>query len=264
MSSTHFQIISDIHIGDSGEIPNWKDIITKKAEILVVAGDVCRVELARRYFDFMSSLCKGFTSVYLIPGNWEYYSHTYTIEYLDNNLTKIADRIPNLTILRDESVDISGGIRLYGTTLWSHIPESNRIKNLPIKSLAGAAGTPTWLNMRHFSSLYHLERTIERSLKDQWRVVVVSHYAPVNFRCLANKHMTDPSRFYYANTLDRLLKKNLVRTWVYGHTHVNSDYISMGGTRVVSNQYKGERYDKEKVIQVFHPGVAAVAARRSG
>jgi Icc-related predicted phosphoesterase len=253
MKSTHFQIVSDIHIGDSGQIPDWRDIITKKAEILIVAGDVCRAELAERYFKFMSPLCKGFTSVYLVPGNWEYYSNKDTIEYLDSKLTKIADRIPNLTILRDESVEISGGIRLYGTTLWSHIPESSKVKNLPMKSLVGAAGTPTWMNMRHYGALYHLEETIKRSLKDRWRVVLVSHYAPVNFRCLATKHLMDPLRFYYANALDRLMKKDMVWVWVYGHTHVNSDYVSEGGTRVVSNQYKGEGYDKEKVIQVFHP-----------
>jgi Icc-related predicted phosphoesterase len=253
MSSTHFQIISDIHISDTGEIPDWRDIVTKKAEVLIVAGDVGRVELVERYFAFMTSLCKGFTQVYLVPGNWEYYSNTNTIEYIESKLTKISANIPNLRVLRDESVDIAGGIRLYGTTLWSHIPESNRVKNIPIRSLAGVAGTPTWLNMRHFSALHHLEGVIARSLKEQWRVVVVSHYAPVNFGCLAEKHLTDPSRFYYANTLDRLLKKEMVTTWIYAHTHVNSDYIAVGGTRVVSNQYRGAGYDKEKVIQVFHP-----------
>ncbi len=251
--SSILQIVSDIHIGDTGVIPDWRDVVTKKAEILIVAGDVCRAELAERYFQFMASLCTGFTSVYLIPGNWEYYSNTDSIEYLESKLTKIGEHIPNLKVLRDESVDLPGGVRIYGTTLWSHIPESNGVKKLPIKSLAGAAGTPTWMNMRHFIALYHLEEAIERSRKDGWRLVVVSHYAPVNFRCLAKRHLTDPLRFYYTNNLNRLLLRQNIRVWVYGHTHVNSDYVSMGGTRVVSNQYKGEGYDKEKIIKVLHP-----------
>ena len=251
--SSILQIVSDIHIGDTGPIPDWRDVITKKAEILIIAGDVCRAELGERYFQFMKSLCKNFTKVYLIPGNWEYYSETESIEYLESKLTKISEHIPTLKVLRDESVELPGGVRIYGTTLWSHIPESNWGNKLPIKSLAGAAGTSTWMNMRFFSALYHLEEAIERSRKDGWRLVVVSHYAPVNFRCLAEHHLTDPLRFYYANNLDRLLLKKNIRVWVYGHTHVNSDYISIGGTRVVSNQYKGKGYDKEKIIKVLHP-----------
>ena len=252
MSST-LQIVSDIHIGETGAIPDWRDVVTKKTEVLIVAGDVCRVELFERYLRFMTSLCKGFTSVYLIPGNWEYYSNIESIESLESKLTKLGELIPNLKVLRDESVDLPGGIRIYGTTLWSYIPRPNGVKKLPIKSLAGAAGTPTWMNVRHFIALYHLEAAIERSRKDGWRLVVVSHYAPVNFRCLAKRHLTDPLRFYYANNLDNLLVKQNIRVWIYGHTHVNSDYISIGGTRVVSNQYKGDGYDREKIIEIFHP-----------
>jgi predicted phosphodiesterase len=255
MSTTTFQIISDLHIErdlKNGALPDWRNIITKVSEVLIIVGDVTRLEYKELYEEFMLSLCKGFNHVYLIPGNHEFYSSILLHELLINNLVNFCERISNLTLLNNGFVDLPGNIRLYGSTLWSYIPETNRINTLPILLHNERMCDSSWINKEYYKDVYNLETIIYDSIRDGKRLIVATHYAPTFFGTLTEKHLQSPIRFFYASDLDRLLKKHLVYTWIFGHTHVNCDYLTVFDTRVVSNQVRGYGFVKNKSIRIRH------------
>jgi len=253
---THFQIVSDLHIDTSMDTStiDWRTMFTKNAETLIIVGDVGRLENYDNYKIFMESICKEYKDVYLVAGNHEYYSHTVPYTFLNTDLHKLDREIPNLTVLDNSYVDLPGNIRLYGTVLWSQVSsrEATR-KILPMTSVSGGiTGTNTWMNMKHFNDLYMLENNIALANRDKKRLIVVSHYAPCYEGCLRDDHLVSSDRFWYANKLDNMLTRDNMYVWIYGHTHVNSDRLTAGDTRVVSNQYGGKDYNPKKVLSIKH------------
>ena len=73
------------------------------------------------------------------------------------------------------------------------------------------------------------------------KLVVVTHYCPT-LKVLKNFHKKDKLISLYVTPLDYLLESSKVHTWICGHIHKNFDFITEGGTRVVSNQ-KGKPRD---------------------
>jgi|UniRef100_A0A6C0CXE4 DNA repair exonuclease SbcCD nuclease subunit len=246
----NFQIVSDIHIEELyPHIPDWTMYITKSAENLILAGDIGHVELPDQYFSFIRNICANFTNVYLIPGNHEFYSRNnptrHTFEYLLTSLKNFVDTISNLTLLYDRLIYISDKVALYGATLWSYIPKN--AYNKPITIYYGDSQTAIdkkWLNMMYKQSVDKLASTMENFDPDK-KLIVISHYAPTRHHTIKVK---DYKSVYYYSDLDLFLDRRLVHTWIFGHTHNNCDYITLNGTRVVSNQYAGD-FDGEKYLQ---------------
>ena len=95
---------------------------------------------------------------------------------------------------------------------------------------------------------------IDYASDNNLKLLVVTHHCPT-YSCLKASRKTDKYRSLYASDLDYLLSSCKVHTWVCGHVHTNFDFITEGGTRVVSNQ-KGKPKDKvpdfslEKIIEV--------------
>ena len=246
-----FQLISDVHLDDHKLPITVSDFITPKSDYLIIAGDLCSTTDLTRYKSILESFCKEFKYVFLVLGNHEFYSKYVNYERIKIELNSIQNSIQNLYILDDQSIDLPGNIRIYGTTLWSNIKtvESLRTK-LPINSIEGEAGTSTWINRMHFNSLYKLENTIIQTQKDRKRLIVVSHYPPTKRNTVTNEHLKTKNNDYYVNNLDYLLSKDKVYLWLYGHTHVNSNFLTEGDTKVVSNQYKTKDYSKDIVFGV--------------
>lgn len=87
------------------------------------------------------------------------------------------------------------------------------------------------------------------------QMVVVTHHCP-SYDVLQNSHKSN-DRFVslYVSNLDYLLDSSYVHTWIAGHTHKNFDYITQGGTRLVSNQRGKPRdhvydFSKDFVVKV--------------
>jgi predicted phosphohydrolase len=229
-------------------------MFTKSADILIIVGDLGRVEFYENYKTFLSSICSKYKQVYLVAGNHEYYSEKVPLEFLRISLQKLSSEISNLEFLDDTFVDLPGNIRIYGTTLWSQVtsPEASN-KILPFQPIDGEAiGTKTWMNREYFQCLYRLEHNISLASKEYKRLIVVSHYAPCFEGCMAPHHAQSSDRFWYANSLEHMLEKSSMYVWIYGHTHINSDRLTIGDTRVVSNQYRANGYDPSKVLRIKH------------
>jgi Icc-related predicted phosphoesterase len=251
--SISIQIASDLHINANND---YEIYIEKAADILVLLGDIGNVALFDNYTLFMTKLCANYAKVYLIPGNHEFYvqqsEKSFYYEAIKLQLYKLEEIIQNLTILDNKFVDLPGNIRLFGSTLWSYIPEDSRVMILPIRSENGYWVDASWINKHHFSDVYAIEQAISQAKQDNKRLLIATHYAPTMYLTLDENHMSDPKRHYYATNLDRLLFRKNVYIWMCGHTHKNCDYLTIGDTRIVSNQYRGTNYLKNKVLVIKH------------
>lgn len=238
------QITSDLYI-DGYDKPDWTQGLTPTADVLVISGNVGRVQNFSTYRDFMTSLCSGFKSVYLIPGILEFYSSTETLDFILTQLRTLENSIPNLRVLYNEKVNLSDTVQLYGATLWSYIPENCRTKILPILTGTELQANATWLNMMHFQAVFELEFALSEARASGKKVIVATACAPT----LQGAPDTT-TKHYVASNLERLLVKDTVHTWIYGSTSINADFTTFGGTHVVSNQMKGNNYSRRRTVKL--------------
>jgi predicted phosphodiesterase len=245
-----FQIASDIHIEKMyPQKIKIETIIKPSCPNLILAGDVGRYSFIKEYYErFLTDLCLLFEKVYFVAGNHEYFSKQKTINEIKVDLMYLKNKISNLVILDDRGVDIQGtDIRLYGTTLWSKIPD-HYIGTRPILSEHFKEVNTVWFNLQHYTSLYMLEKDVYENIGKK-KMIIISHYPPLTVGVLKNENLKNPQRFYYSNNLKYILGNEKIHTWISGHTHNNCDFFEKG-TRIVSNQYKGDGYILDKVITV--------------
>jgi Icc-related predicted phosphoesterase len=245
------QLMSDIHIEMLSTIPNPLDYITPVADILVLAGDIGRLHKYEQLDSFLKRLCPLFHTVLYVPGNHEYYRVDGMFQknmfQLKQDLYKIKSEIDNLHIL-DRNSFIIGDTCIFGCTLWSK-PEVE-VPRFIVKIRNMTTEKYDWLYERDSSYIKHMVNYCnERNLK----AVCVTHHAPTYDVVYDRKRFKYIS--IYASDLDYLLHKKYIHTWIFGHIHENYDYVTDGGTRLVTNQ-KGKEKDgirdfaKDKVIIV--------------
>lgn len=244
----YYQIISDIHIPEDEDSPNWRKCLEVSAPYLIIAGDVGRLEKFDKYSSFIKNICAEYKQVFLVAGNHEFYSNKEEYDFLNMKLIKLASDISNLTYLNNNYVDMPGNIRIYGCTLWSHIDTNTAPKMLPIKVMKNNYADSGWMNMKHFYDKYHLTQAIFKAGRENKRLIVVSHYPPTKQGTVTDEHLKSPYLNWYSNDMDTFLTKEQVYVWIYGHTHINNDYLNSFNTRIVSNQLSGKNWVKNKVI----------------
>lgn len=246
-----FTLVSDIHLTKK-DAAHWKEYISDGTETLVLAGDICQLENMDVIVKFLTELCNesGYKSILYVCGNHEFYNHMgYTMIGLLAQFKYETKHLSKLKILQNETVDIGDHLRVFGTTLWSHIP--TRQLTLPIFDEFGDLVTSNWMNREHYTSLTALDKAIQNAGKEGKRLIVVSHYAPSFTGTLLPEHLSNEKKdknVYYCSNLDHLLYSRVVYTWMYGHTHVNVDLLTPGNTRLVTNQYKGKHFNMHKNI----------------
>lgn len=249
------QFISDLHIEkDYPKNMNYKKYVQKKGNILILAGDICRTdpELIPYYIEFLNQVCSVWNSVYLIPGNHEYYSkRSVQISFSKRfqTLENIVNNIPNCILLNDKSININNDTRIYGSTFWSKIPVNGKRKNVTILNKNLEFVNINWMNEKHHNCLEKLHIAILQAKKDKVKnFIIATHYPPIMKNTLAKKFQNDPYRFYYASEYSNLVLNSGAKTWIFGHTHNNCDFIIKNSVRLVSNQYRGFRFSKRKCI----------------
>jgi len=246
-----FHIVSDIHIErEYPKIPKWNTIINKRSENIILAGDVGHLELFDQYDSFISHICSNFTNVILIPGNHEFYSDKYDFKTLYKYLLVLKNKYNNLTILDNDYIDLEGNIRIYGTTLWCHIPQENIKKDVPIIDNNEKINN-NWLNKNNKQCIEKIHDIILKSQYDKKRLIIASHYSPSIYN-IDPRNYSSETKFFYFSNLEYLFKQHYIYTWIFGHTHYNKDYYSKYNTRIISNQYRAKNFKKNKIIKINH------------
>jgi predicted phosphohydrolase len=241
-----FQIISDIHIEQEGPL-SCLDVLTPTEEILVMAGDIGRINKLEQLETFLTDVCKHFKIVVYVLGNHEYFKEKgsrKTMEELLQDIESVAKKLNNLYILNRSSI-VVGDVCIAGCTLWSR----------PLIGVPSFIVRIKDMNTIKYNTLFnrdldYVKGMIDYCQKNNLRLVMVTHYCPSpNLTRFSDKYTS-----LYATDLEYLFSDKKVHTWVYGHVHKNRDLIMPGGTRVVSNQRgKGENllqdFKKNKVIE---------------
>lgn len=237
---TNFQIVSDLHIEYKNDvIPDPLSLITPSSPILILAGDIGSLYKYDQLKGFLEKLCPHFKTVLYIPGNHEYYmmpnyAQPLSFNELNKRLFSLETIIPNLYILNQSSVIINN-ICIIGCTLWSKAEIS-----IP-RFIVRIHGMSNLLyNQKYENDLKYIEKMIKYCSINKLELVVVTHHCP-SYSVLADKNF-DKYVSLYVSPLDYLLSNNYVNTWIAGHTHKNFDFITNGGTHLVSNQ-KGKPRD---------------------
>ena len=75
-------------------------------------------------------------------------------------------------------------------------------------------------------------------------MVVVTHHPPT-YKAINGAKKKKNFNSLYATDLEYLLKKENMKLWICGHTHINIDFMTANDCRVVSNQ-KGKSKDHIK------------------
>jgi predicted phosphodiesterase len=253
-NKTSFQIISDLHLEKlNSDTTNITSILKPVSPYLILAGDICHVNMTDRLENFLRQVCSWFELVIYVPGNHEYYSTPNypdkSISEINKILTDFEYKFENLRILNRKCIMINN-ICILGCTLWSQPKINVNQRWIKIKDIT----TQKYEKMFN-DDLEYIENTIFECKNNNMKLLVVTHYCP-SFD-LTKKYTSKHIRYksLYASGLDLLLKQEYVDTWIYGHTHVNVDIITDGGTHVVSNQKgkpreKVENFSTNKIVYI--------------
>jgi predicted phosphohydrolase len=246
-----FQIASDLHIETFNEVDPLT-LIQPTADILILAGDIGRVNKHVQLKGFLTKVCKEFKEVLYVLGNHEYYRtpgyQTLNMSEVIRRLTELEIAIPNLHILNRSSVVIDD-VCIAGCTLWTE-PKCD-VPQFIVK--IDGMNRDTYTRM-HRQDLSYIRQMIGYSKRVNKKLLVVTHHPPTSIRDGPGNN-NDRFVSLYENDLDYLLDSDNIHTWVFGHVHLNRDYITPGGTRLVSNQRGKSRdcvasYDPKFVINV--------------
>jgi predicted phosphohydrolase len=239
---TKFQIVSDLHIEyKTDEVPDPLTLITPSADILILAGDIGSFYQYNQLKTFLINLCRHFKVVLYVPGNHEYYTMkgypSQKMKTLLHQFIQMEQCIDNLYVLNRSSVQIDD-VCIVGCTLWSNIEVSMPKFIVRIPDMSTRV-----YKKKYEGDLGYIKKMIKYCQKKEKKLMVVTHHCPTYSVITSNKKLKDKYISLYASHIDYLLQANMVHTWIAGHIHINFDFITDGGTRMVGNQ-KGKPKDK--------------------
>jgi Predicted phosphoesterases, related to the Icc protein len=212
-----------------------------EADVLVLAGDTIT-------FDDFSPL-KTFLKSWPIPvlfvaGNHEYYTRAPMFGHHEAFKSWLADELPQVRFIHNESVNIDG-VNFFGGTMWTdfrgadmfHMGYAKNYMNdfqliCSGNSNMGSPLTPMETTDLHNEFMAALTRWFETDLRGPR--IVISHHAPIENP--ESEHKGSPLQpAFVANDALPLIEKYQPDFWIYGHTHENFSH-TIGKTKVISNQ----------------------------
>ena len=250
--------VSDLHLeSKSLHHPLLQPLFRPSSFHLALIGDIGN-PFHHNLEEFLRRVADNHEKIFYVPGNHEYWnidSQIYTISDTRHHLDRLCTKFSNVVLL-DNSTFTIDGVKIIGSTLWSHVSKDipyieNTIQNYqkiyksPFKRLT-VQDTNTF-NKDAFTF-------IQKEIHDA-PCVVLTHYPPLMCNSLANEYTSDP-KFYgdktynvYHNDLKHLIRRP-IKAWLYGHTHYNSSFY-IDGVWVSANQmgYKGcKKFSAESKI----------------
>lgn len=269
-------VASDLHI-EFGDI--ILDNIVAKADVLVLAGDICMLkdldkqsERGDRTRDFFKRVSNNFPLTFYVMGNHEHYAGDFAKGVERWNNFCYHHQIANIRMLDKETIEY-GGYQFIGGTLWTDFNDmdsftmfnAERAMN-DYRSVKNTNDKVSWKFLpKHALSDHRQMRDYLRVCMDNYResgrtdnkIVVITHHAPSPGSIHEKyKHDTLMNGNFHSN-MDEFIENNpQIQLWIHGHTHDPFDY-GIGGTRVYCNprgyiQYEQRAQEFElEVIELF-------------
>ncbi|MDX2258896.1 MAG: metallophosphoesterase [Hyphomicrobiaceae bacterium] len=224
-------------------------------DVLILAGDLCHatcldpartdryhLDQRARVLRFLDRARASFPRILLVPGNHEPYDGL-----LEHTVPLLRSRLDGITVLDDESIDISG-VTFFGGTLWSDFDGRDAAAMARMRRRLGeyffvrtrvgtAAEAPRRFEPEdalaaHDKTLAALATAVAAHRGGPF--VVVTHHAPSRLG-LDPRMRGNGLDAAYASDLDGLIEAlDDVSDWVHGHTHIAASY-RIGRTQVRTN-----------------------------
>lgn len=246
------RVVSDLHLELMRNVeyhPSLKKIQTlhRQSDVkyyLALLGDIGN-PFHLNLQTFLSEVSQVYDKVFYVPGNHEYYTG-HTMEVTNQQMQKICDRL-GIELLMNRSYQLDG-IKLIGSTLWSHIDDKKY--EFAISDYSMIFKTPNeFLTIEDTNRLnQECIDFIRQEIPSGCDIIVLTHHAPLFNNPEDGDFCSDPkytnSQYTQAfhNNLSELIKPP-IKAWFYGHTHYVSSFW-INGVWVATNQlgYHNERY----------------------
>lgn len=244
--------LSDLHL--ESQVFPWT---LPTGEVLIIAGDLCHascldpkrtdryaLEQRTRVLRFLEAARSNFALVIMVAGNHEHYDGVF-----EDTTSLLRRHLRGIQVLDNQALDY-GGVRFFGSTLWSDF------EGACINCLNGTRrrmgefffvrrrrrtpdGQETFVKFQPEDAL-EAHRTAWRTLMQESAAprmgafVVITHHAPSR-QGLNPKFAGNGLDGAFASSLDtEIAALGGVEFWVHGHTHVRKSY-RIGQTRVLAN-----------------------------
>lgn len=233
MSKHRIKLISDLHLElcfsqstlDQTKLKVFLSVLenTENADILVIAGDLCKATL----LDWYSSNLPfdQYQKVIYVPGNHEYWGTTF--DKANIKLDEFADAYNNLILLRDDYC-ILGDIHVYGMTYWYNglspldvwqmkqtLNDYNKIRQTNYSKT-----TPEFFQLISLQSEYKFFKWAE----DKDKIFLITHH-PTSRRFRSPTEPDYPGYGSIMNFPNEFDTRKII-CQVHGHTHRQSVYLS--------------------------------------
>lgn len=272
----NIQLLSDLHLETH---PHFTPEVAPSADVLILAGDIGSYQagsmlLGQQDQDFglarfspRKDLGAWPVPVFFVPGNHEYDGMPF--EEAHEKLQAICKRLD--IVFLHQRVEIFGGVRFIGCTLWSDfealVPTSGpltqqlkarekaeRAANFYLKKTGTTFQGAPFLSDAVRAQAHSDQAWLTNALSEPFDgpTVVITHFAPSLLSADPRYGLT-PGTAGFCNALDHLLQQATL--WLHGHLHCAHDYVSQG-CRVVANPLgyarKNEQlaFDPQKIVRV--------------
>jgi predicted MPP superfamily phosphohydrolase len=186
------QVCSDLHVEFYA---NWEEekrecaldeLVDPCADYLALLGDI-GLACTPLYSAFLLRVASRFKGVYVLLGNHEYYRNT--VQGTLGACQEVCDSHPNLHLVQRSSFLLEG-VRVLGTTLWSHVPNADhevvfrcmndyrRIHDDTVQPTTGLHVTAT--NRWHADEVAFLRDELAKAKTSDEPVLVLTHHAPLS------------------------------------------------------------------------------------
>jgi Icc-related predicted phosphoesterase len=251
----NIQLLSDLHLETH---PHFTPEVAPSADVLILAGDIGSYQagsmlLGQQDQDFglarfspRKDLGAWPVPVFFVPGNHEYDGMVF--EEAHEKLQVTCKRLD--IIFLHQRVEIFGGVRFIGCTLWSDfealVPTSGpltqqlkarekaeRAANFYLKKTGTTFQGAPFLSDEVRAQAQSDQAWLRNALSEPFDgpTVVITHFAP-SLRSADPRYGLSPGTAGFCNALDHLLPQATL--WLHGHLHCAHDYVSQG-CRVVAN-----------------------------
>jgi Icc-related predicted phosphoesterase len=266
----NIQLLSDLHLETH---PHFTPEVAPSADVLILAGDIGSYQagsmlLGQQDQDFglarfspRKDLRAWPVPVFFVPGNHEYDGMPF--EDAHEKLQATCKRLE--IIFLHQRVEIFGGVRFIGCTLWSDfealVPTSGpltqqlkarekaeRAANFYLKKTGTTFQGAPFLSDAVRAQAQSDQAWLRNALSEPFDgpTVVITHFAP-SLLSADPRYGLSPGTAGFCNALDHLLPQATL--WLHGHLHCAHDYTSQG-CRVVANPLG---YARKNEQQAFEP-----------
>ena len=229
------QYASDLHL----EFPQnahflVENPIVKKADILVLAGDIVSFDCVKDVAWFFDYLSKNFKQTYWVPGNHEYYHYSNINNYVGSFNVAIRENVRlvnNITIKHED-------VNLIFSTLWTKVQDKNMsyikhgMNDYRLIRDNGEILHPRKTNQLFDENFAFITSELKR-LKDE-KTVVVTHHIPTLID-YPDQFKGDKLSEGFVTELSEVIEELNPDVWIYGHSHHSKPKFQVGETILLNN-----------------------------